>query len=126
VFEQEAPVIQRRWRCPAAGFKPARHRRELDEGCRETIDAVERLTGVEGLRSCPLSELRAEVNPWLPEVMAAYHADERGDLGSRYPHPDAALIAAIDLVRLGTARRQDYERDHPPPRKRPPPAEAEE
>jgi hypothetical protein len=32
--------------------------------------------------------------------MAAYHADERGDLLSRYAHPDAVLIDAIDLIRL--------------------------
>jgi hypothetical protein len=126
VFAADAPVIQRRWRCPAAGYKPAVDPRDLDEGCQETIVAVERLTGVTGLCSCPLAELRAEVNPWLPDAMAAYHADERGDLLSRYAHPDAVLIDAIDLIRFGNIRRQDYERDHPPPRKRPPPVEPEE
>lgn len=117
-LEAVAPAACERWQCPAAdarawylaqlGVPPPETADHLDEGCREVLAAVERLTGAKGLTTCPMFYTRL---PWVHAAARARRWAERGELRAAVGHPTAVLISAVDLVDRGIGRQQQREAD---------------
>lgn len=104
----DAEESQRRWRCPAAGYTPAKSSDELDAGCQSVHAGVRRLCGADELTTCPLHYLRM---PWVHRAARARKWAERGQLTVVEPKPSAALIEAVDEIDSALAAREHREHE---------------
>jgi hypothetical protein len=107
VLESDGPIAKAAWGCPV-GTNREPSREGLDETHVESLDAVERLTGVR-CDTCPNFYARL---PWVSDAVVARRWRDKGQLQLRTEHPSAALVAAIDAIDRGDNARQvdDYER----------------
>jgi hypothetical protein len=106
VLKRDGPIAQDGWRCPLANHQP--DPAALDAKHRETLGAVERLTGAK-CETCPSFYARLR---WVHEAVNARRWRDKGALRERVGWPSTALIRAIDLVDRGDNARQidDLER----------------
>lgn len=112
VAANDAPGVQRRWRCPAAGYAPAASRDELDPACRAVLaDADALCEGADCGTTCPKALAR---EPVAHAVMGARQWREHGELRARLGWPSLALCEAMDAMDRGVNDRLEWERKHPP------------
>lgn len=95
-----------RWRCPryCGGAEPA----EVEDAiARDVLERVERLTGAQGLRTCPRWYT---LQQGVQVACAARQWAERGLLRDRYGEPTLALMQAIECLDGALAARDRDER----------------
>lgn len=106
--ERELGVdAQRRWGCPGGGFAPPD---ELDPECRETLEAVSRVTGTEGFARCATCPMYGASAPWVRSVLTLHHWRDKGAASVVAPlFADAAAVEALDVLDAALGARQSNE-----------------
>jgi hypothetical protein len=110
VLELDAIGSQLKWRCPnATGCHPPDDTDWMDARQLEALDAVERLTGARGFKTCPSWYASLD---HVHEAVRAYEWWDKGQLHLIDPHPSSVLVEAIGLISRGITERQrdDFER----------------
>lgn len=94
------------WQCPRfCGARTEPH--DVSPGPAETLVAVERLTGVGGLKTCPRWYTQQQA---IATACAARQWAERGLLRERYGEPSLALMQAVEVLDGAIAAKDRAER----------------
>lgn len=95
------------WRCPGnRSCDPPRE--ELDAKCAQDLVAVQRLTGVSGLRTCP--NWYASL-PWVVRANRVRLWRNHGALSAITQSISHEMLTAIDAIDQGVAERTVFEAD---------------
>lgn len=113
------------WKCPRRAVIPKGESPDLPPAAVQTLEAVQDLTGAEGLQTCPMYFARLE---WVGDVVRLRRWFQKGQLHLREPHPPGPLVDAIDCLEDAVAMREAWEVQRateagngPPPRTPGPP-----
>lgn len=93
------------WRCPRYTGAPCPS--EPSDEVRPTLVAIERLTGVSGLRTCPNHVTQ---DPVIATACAARQREEHGTIRDRYGPPTLRLMQTIECIDGALAARERAER----------------